>query len=57
MNEFITSLLVVGTQIGIVVGVALIIVLLLFIKKRKKDKNIAQQFDDDFKFTVYFRRF
>jgi len=49
MDEFLTSLLVIGTEFGILVGIILLVVLFMFLKKRMKDKRIAQQFTNDFK--------
>jgi len=49
MDEFLASLLVIGTQFGILVGIILLIVVFLFIRKKRNDKTIAQKFADDFK--------
>lgn len=48
MDEFLASLLVIGTEFGILVGVVLLITFIIFLKKRGKDKYIAKQFTKDF---------
>jgi len=49
MDEFFTSLLVLGTQFGIFVGVILVIIVFLALRKRGKEKNITRKFISDYK--------
>jgi len=49
MDEFFTSLLVLGTQFGIFVGVILFVIVFLAFRKRNRDKNITKKFISDYK--------
>jgi len=49
MDEFFTSLLVLGTQFGIFVGVILVVIVFLALRKRSKEKNITNKFISDYK--------
>lgn len=49
MDEFLTSLLVIGAEFGVSVGVILLIVFFIHLKRKRNDKNIAREFTDDFK--------
>jgi len=48
MDEFLTSLLVIGTEFGMFVGVILMALVYLNMSKKRKDKTVARKFAADF---------
>lgn len=56
MDEFLASLLVIGAEFGLFVGIILLIVFFFSIKRKRNDKNIAHSFANDFKESTESRR-
>lgn len=49
MNEFMTSVLLIGTQFGFLISIIFIVLLVALIRRKKKDQNITTQFKDEIK--------
>jgi len=49
MNEFMTSLLVIGTEFGVIISIFFIAMMILFLIKKNKDANIKTRFKEDIK--------
>ncbi|HEC29317.1 MAG TPA: hypothetical protein ENI65_07010 [Gammaproteobacteria bacterium] len=49
MDELYTSMLVIGAEIGLFIGVIFVIYIIIMFKKKKADKSITDEFVNDFK--------